>query len=612
MIFRPTINDTITIEGRQYRFVEHPSAPGMVYAQQGRRATVYKLVDSSETVKALKVFLPHFREPRLIRVVQCLQPYASLPGLQACERMVLTTGKHGELLKTYPDLDYAFVMPWVDGPTWMETILGRDVLAPERSIKLAHGLARLLVSMEEQGLAHCDISGTNIILAPNNGKLALIDLEEMFGPDFQKPEELSSGSSGYGHASIARGVWDAQGDRFAGAVVLAEILGWCEAAIRDASWDESYFDPKDIHQKGDRYTRLFNVLSQRWGGGVAALFERAWTSKTLSECPTFAEWLVALPQETPVVIAADREAPAVSPGPHPQPVQPEPNADAQLMALVDLAQRLIAAGNLEGAKTAYAQVLALASKNSQSFKLAQVGLQGVEALLLPPPPTSSDPFTATVISDSAPDRGAKPKPIPRRAVVIPGASRGKNIWTSLGLFIGAAVVLFILIMIFSYDLAMFGNSIWRSGGNVTLQALVSAALSAIIGAVQAWVFRLRMRPAVRWQFMLLTALGGLIGGILAGILMNSYVRFGWIGFWTGATAGLISSLMQNWLLKGQRSGARWVFWNLFSWPIIWGLGYSISRSIGYTEGTATGSGFIVLAIGASLALFLRIFPDIEF
>ena len=94
-------------------------------------------------------------------------------------------------------------------------------------------------------------------------------------------------------------------------------------------------------------------------------------------------------------------------------------------------------------------------------------------------------------------------------MVIPGASRGKNIWTSLGLFIGAAVVLFILIMIFSYDLAMFGNSIWRSGGNVTLQALVSAALSAIIGAVQAWVFRLRMRPAVRWQFMLLTALGGL-------------------------------------------------------------------------------------------------------
>jgi len=83
--------------------------PGVPCGQEGRAATVYKLAAAGGDPQALKVFKPRYR----------------LPGLAICRRAVLSARRHRELLRRYPDLTYGVLMPWVEGPTWMQ-VLGRS------------------------------------------------------------------------------------------------------------------------------------------------------------------------------------------------------------------------------------------------------------------------------------------------------------------------------------------------------------------------------------------------------------------------------------------------------------------------------------------------------
>jgi len=166
----------------------------------------------------------------------------------------------------------------------MEVVAGKGDAAPEACLGWGRGVARLLAEMEERGLAHCDLSGPNLILTPEGG-VELVDLEEMYSPELVRPKALPGGSPGYAHKTAPDGLWRHEADRFAGAVLLAEILGWCDARARATAWGEGYFDPA--------------VLAERWGERVAGLFDRAWFSETLAACPTFAEWLAALPERIP-------------------------------------------------------------------------------------------------------------------------------------------------------------------------------------------------------------------------------------------------------------------------------------------------------------------------
>lgn len=291
MAFRA--NEAFNLNHAHYQFCEHPSAPGLPYGQEGRRATVYQLIADDGSLHALKVFKPRFREPRLVAVGEKLGPYAMLPGLQVCQRTVLTGSRHPELLSGNPELTYAVLMPWVEGQTWQEIVLSKSALPPETCLKIARSLAQVLMSMEESGLAHCDLSGPNIIVGLDQS-VSLVDVEEMYGPEFIRPKELSAGSSGYAHKTAQYGLWSDEADRFAGAVLLAEILGWCDRRVVDASWGESYFDTHMMQTECPRYNTLQHILRDLCGSWILELFDRAWRSESLADCPTFAEWNVAL------------------------------------------------------------------------------------------------------------------------------------------------------------------------------------------------------------------------------------------------------------------------------------------------------------------------------
>ena len=303
-MFTPDIEESITIGDVVYQIAAHPTAPTIPYGQEGRAAKVFKILRSDGEAFALKVFKPPYRKPLLAGRAPKLATLSHLPGLKVCKRTVLSPLSHGDLIKQYPDLLYAVVMPWIEGATWHDVIGEKKPLLPEQSLSLARALAHALTTMEEQGIAHCDISSANVLLPgllgnhDGNFPVELVDIEQLYDSALQRPDPLAAGTPGYVPKGImTESLWNATGDRFAGAMLIAELLGWCDDRVRSAAYEESYFQQTEIQTNSQRYKVLVEVLQERWGQDVARRFSSAWKSQSLVECPLFGDWLVSLPSE---------------------------------------------------------------------------------------------------------------------------------------------------------------------------------------------------------------------------------------------------------------------------------------------------------------------------
>lgn len=290
MLFRPSINSKISIDGKEYFFTEHPAAKGMPYGQTGRRATVYQVRNGNE-FHALKVFTKAFRTEQTEVSARRIQAYANLPGLQVCSRVVITRQNNGTAVGQYPDLEYAVLMTWVKGQTWQEILLAHQPLTRTQSLEIAHNFAQILAAMEERQIAHCDLSGPNILL--DDTTVNLVDVEDLYAPTLEKPEKLPGGSTGYGHKTSVQGLWNADADRFAGAILLAEMLGWHDERARRVAVGEQYFDASELQSPCDRYQILLSALKAHHGA-FADLFAQAWFSKSLNDCPRLADWLTIM------------------------------------------------------------------------------------------------------------------------------------------------------------------------------------------------------------------------------------------------------------------------------------------------------------------------------
>jgi hypothetical protein len=306
MSFQPNPGDEVVINDIAYTIGQHPAAPGLAYAQAGRQGIVYQLLPRNGSIsgaKALKVFFPKFRIPAMVYQSEHMESYSELPGLQVCKRDVLTPERNGALIGEHPDLLYAVLMPWVHGLTWFDVISDQKQLTVEESLKLARALAGTGSAMEQRGLAHCDLSAPNVMIPffsevenlRGVSAVELVDVEQMYGSRMDRPDALLAGSPGYAaHRTVHSGLWSAYADRFAGAVIIAEMLSWSDAAIVEKAWGESYFDQHEMQTVNERYYAMRDSLQKRWGSKVSDLFIRAWESHDLSSCPTFGEWFVAL------------------------------------------------------------------------------------------------------------------------------------------------------------------------------------------------------------------------------------------------------------------------------------------------------------------------------
>jgi WD40 repeat protein len=447
MAFRPNVGDELTLNGVTYRIAEHPAAPGIPYGQEGRAGIVYCLERSplpsgegSGVRAALKVFRARFRTPALVSQAEKLAAFADLPGLTVCRRTVLTPQRNADLLRREPDLTYAVLMPWIEGPTWTEVMLEKRPLTPQQALDLARAFADILSCMEQNGIAHCDLSGPNVLLpmlaqptadrrpqtaySPSS-TVELVDVEGLYAPGLPRPEALPSGSAGYAHRTAREGLWGPTADRFAGAVLLAEMLGWGDETVREACYGETYFDPAEMPStnppllsgegRGVRLSVLLSALARHYGQPVADLFERAWTSETLADCPTFGEWLVALP-EHPVAQAFSLSTPAAQTTAGERITSPHESAavdsTAEIRAFMQAARRMEDKGKLENALELYSQALELARADSSLRSLAreiELTVQDVEKRIAAQP---SRPQPAIPPHPMGEEPGVRSSPLP--------------------------------------------------------------------------------------------------------------------------------------------------------------------------------------------------------
>jgi hypothetical protein len=278
-----------------FRAMEHPASPKFVHAASGGKATVFRIRElSSRLDYALKVMKFRYQDSSLEAVCRTLDQLKGVPGLKVCDRRCLTPSNASESLTKYPGLLYSILMPWVEGPSWFDTIYSstqrRNLLDKKRSFALACNLAEILLGLERLMIAHCDLSATNIIYDPATMDVHLIDVEDIFAPSFPQPNFIPSGTPGYQHKESKHGQWHGKADRFAGAILLSEMLGWYADSVRAVSYAESYFDPAELQTPA---CAKLDVLAEAISGHhvlFAELLNRAWNSTSFDECPAFEEW----------------------------------------------------------------------------------------------------------------------------------------------------------------------------------------------------------------------------------------------------------------------------------------------------------------------------------
>ena len=292
MPFRPSVGSMIQIGQTTLTFSEHPSAKGMPYGQAGRKATVYQVVDEQSARHALKVFTRVFQTEQTARGAKRLEAFADLPGLEVCRRLVINPEDHSELLQQHPELLYCVVMPWVEGNTWQECVLGCMPVTEAQSLEMAKKLSIALSEMEKAGLAHCDLSGANVIISFTSVGIDVmfVDVEDMYGPEFEKPSSLPIGTPGFNHKGLSKGSWFGNADRFSGAVLLVEMLAWCDDRVRRIAYGDTFFDPKEMQSSSERYQVILRALRDHWGNWIGDLFAKAWYSETLEQCPSLNDW----------------------------------------------------------------------------------------------------------------------------------------------------------------------------------------------------------------------------------------------------------------------------------------------------------------------------------
>jgi len=130
--------------------------------------------------------------------------------------------------------------------------------------------------------------------------IELIDIESMYAPNMPRPvPDISYGTEGYRTSWIAEnGLWGPAADRFACAILCSEILTWNNIEIREAKFgDSSFFDEEEIGKKCERYDLMIRYL-HNINPEFSLLFEKAWLSKNLLDCPTIYEWRTVIAETT--------------------------------------------------------------------------------------------------------------------------------------------------------------------------------------------------------------------------------------------------------------------------------------------------------------------------
>jgi serine/threonine protein kinase len=304
--FDPQPGAQITIGEVPYEFISHyllPEDTPSIYIIEGQEGFIWPLHNLNDrTFWALKVLKPGYRDGRIARVTSVLRGYVNVSGFFLSQRICLTRPEYAHLIATFPDLEYAILMPWLPWKTWAGLIRSPEASATytsQQALDLALATAQALYGLEQRGCAHTDIAGSNTMYRQDFKQIELLDLEGLYAPGLPEPKQRSYGSPGYQHHRPGKhGQYTPYGDRFAGAILLTEMLTWWNPLIRGLTPPSAstLFQPEELQlSTGPRWQMVRDLLwSLDKAGALLDLFDAAWHAPNPQQCPDFLRWVATL------------------------------------------------------------------------------------------------------------------------------------------------------------------------------------------------------------------------------------------------------------------------------------------------------------------------------
>lgn len=304
----------IRLEGRDVHFqaVPHPNMPGLAHTMERLHSTVFHMQELSAggSEYALKVMSTKRRGPQLVEICELLRSLRSVTGLESCDRLCLTRDLCLDTIQRYPDLEYAIVMPWSGGTTWSDAHAeqGEEYRSAQdrspkagdlsrwRCLQLATRLAEVLAMLERQQMAHCNLGPEKIMLSldPLVPLVELVGLEGVYSAHLESRKDLKDSVPEYRHPNETQP--GPASDRFAGALLIAEILSWYDDEIKSLFLyqSDSLFTVDELGQTTNPKFEAVTGRVKSHHADLAELLQRAWESKTPDEAPAMVVWLEAL------------------------------------------------------------------------------------------------------------------------------------------------------------------------------------------------------------------------------------------------------------------------------------------------------------------------------
>jgi serine/threonine protein kinase len=282
----------IIINEFEYLVNPHPYFSGFSYVQEGRKSLVYQIKSVTGELFALKILKHAYRLPYLKRVNPLLEKISRKEEFLAAKRILITKENNYSLIKKLPFIEFASLMPWIHGNTWLEYLSYQKDVSAIQGKKLALRLSNALKDLEASVISHTDLSNTNLIIDLPKNSIGITGLDFVFSNEIPPPPFEVFGTRGYQHRKQPN-TWNQDGDRFSSAILITELLCWCHKEIRENAWGESYFNQDEIGTNCDRYKLILNHL-ERLDSEIKQLFKLAWNSISLNECPTINDWYLAL------------------------------------------------------------------------------------------------------------------------------------------------------------------------------------------------------------------------------------------------------------------------------------------------------------------------------
>jgi serine/threonine protein kinase len=275
--------------------------------KKGEQGLVYHLVDEKGGAWALKKFFPETDPGETYsHAVRNLIP-AKRGFESGFERQVLEPFSLAR--EAYADLelaawiDGAVLMPGVSAPTWADLVVsiheGATLSKVERLL-LCQKLSEQIGWLESVGLAHRDVSRTNVLVDSLNIEIHLIDWDSLYHPLLPMPANAVCGTKGYlapflkfAEGQDAQTTWLENSDRFALAILSVELL------IIGASLPPApeLISQNDLYHRSGRDLRAVREALRHTLPAAGKLFEAALAARSFAECPRPSDWIAATETE---------------------------------------------------------------------------------------------------------------------------------------------------------------------------------------------------------------------------------------------------------------------------------------------------------------------------